>query len=126
MIRFTLSHPQARTRCLSAIAAAPEGAVVTIREGEIRSLDANAALWGKLSDVAAQVEWYGKHLCAEDWKCIFTAALLKSQVVPGIDGGFVVVGQSTSRMSKKTFSDLLELITAFGAERGVRWSDGLD
>lgn len=32
------------------------------------------------------------------------------------------LGQRTSTMSKRTFSDLVELIYAFGAERGVRWS----
>lgn len=37
--------------------------------------------------------------------------------------GFVALGQRTSTMSKGTFSELVELIFAFGAERGVRWSE---
>jgi hypothetical protein len=32
-------------------------------------------------------------------------------------------GISTSKMSKQRFSDLLEIINAFGAEQGVKWSD---
>jgi len=120
--RFVLT-PATLPRILAAVSNSPPGAVITIREGDTRTLDQNAALWARLGDVAAQVEWYGKRLSADDWKCVFSAALKRSQVVPGLDGGFVVVGQSTSRMSKREFSDMLELITAFGACHGVKWSD---
>ena len=37
-------------------------------------------------------------------------------VVPGMEGGFVVLGSKTSHMSKRELSDLIELIYAFGAE----------
>jgi hypothetical protein len=43
--------------------------------------------------------------------------------VPGLDGGFVVCGQSTSKMTKSEFSELLELIAAFGANNGVKFND---
>jgi hypothetical protein len=43
--------------------------------------------------------------------------------VPGIDGGFVVLGSSTSRMDKSEMSELLELIGAFGAQQGVEFSE---
>lgn len=85
-----------------------------------RTTEQNAALWAALSDVSQQVEWYGKRLTPEDWKHVFTASLRKLEVVPNIDGtGFVALGMSTSRMSKREFSELLELVHAFGAERGV-------
>ena len=35
----------------------------------------------------------------------------------------VVCGQRTSQMGKKDFSDLIELIQAFGAGRGVVFDD---
>lgn len=89
-----------------------------------RSLEANAKLWAMLSDVSRQVEWYGRRLVAEDWKHIFSASLRKLSVVPNLDGtGFVALGLSTSTMTKAEFADLIELINAFGAERGVVWSD---
>lgn len=88
-----------------------------------RSLDQNALLWAVLTDVSRQVEWHGQRLTKENWKDVFTAALKRQQVVPGIDGGFVVLGTSTSRMSKQEFSELIELIYAFGAEHGVEWSE---
>ena len=44
--------------------------------------------------------------------------------IPNLAGnGFVVIGQSTSRMRVGEFAELLELIQAFGTERGVKWSD---
>ena len=86
---------------------------------ERRSTEQNAKLWAMLNEVAEQVEWYGQHLSAEEWKHVFTASLKKQRVVPGLDGGFVVLGLSTSRMSKAELSELIELINAFGAERGA-------
>lgn len=95
---------------------------ITLREASTRSLEQNARMWAMLHDIAAQVEWYGHKLTAENWKDIFTAALKKSQVVPGIDGGFVVLGLRTSQMSIKAMSDLMALAEAFGAEKGVKFT----
>ncbi|KJZ10893.1 hypothetical protein TW86_13460 [Halomonas sp. S2151] len=88
-----------------------------------RSLDQNRRLWAVLSDVSRQVEWYGRYLPKEAWKDIFSAALERQDVVPGLEGGFVMIGGRTSKMTKQRFADLLTLIDAFGAEHGVQWSD---
>jgi hypothetical protein len=88
-----------------------------------RTLDQNSKLWAMLSDVSRQVDWYGQKLTPENWKDVFTAALKRQAVVPGIEGGFVVLGTSTSRMEKQEMVDLIELMLAFGAERGVVWSE---
>jgi hypothetical protein len=80
-----------------------------------------------LGDVSKQVDWYGKHLSAEDWKHVFSASLRKLAVVPNLDGtGFVALGLSTSRMTKAEMGDLMEIMGAFGAERGVVWSDPME
>lgn len=97
---------------------------VVVRLGRPRrNLDQNAKLWAMLRDVSKQVEWYGQKLRDEDWKHIFSAAVLNLKAVPGLNGEVVVLGQSTSRMNKKQFSDLIECIYSFGAERGVVWSE---
>lgn len=90
-----------------------------------RSLDQNARMWAMLTDVAEQVVWYGVKLTPEEWKDVFTAALKKSKVVPGLDGGFVVIGAHTSRMSVGEMADLQTLMEAFGAdpEHEVVWSE---
>ena len=95
--------------------------VVELRT-ETRSLEQNARLWAMLTEVSRQVDWYGRKLTPEQWKHVFSAALKKQDVVPGIDGGFVVLGLSTSKMTRAEMSELQELIEAFGAERGVRFA----
>jgi hypothetical protein len=98
------------------------GTVIEFRKAR-RSQDQNALLWAMLTDVSKQVEWYGQKLTAEDWKDVFTASLRKSRVIPGIEAGsFVVLGMRTSDMTKDEFSNLIELIHAFAAERGVVFS----
>jgi hypothetical protein len=100
------------------------GKPVFVRIGrERRNLEMNAKLWAMLGDVSRQVKWYNQSLSPEDWKHIFSAACLNQRTVPGIDGGIVVLGQSTSKMTKRQFSDLIELIYSFGAEHNVTWSD---
>lgn len=117
-IRFALAWVEAMVR--KGLAAGP----VRLSLGRPRrTVDQNRLLWAVLTDVSRQVEWHGQRLTKENWKDIFTAALKRQQVVPGIDGGFVVLGTSTSRMSKQEFSELIELIYAFGAEHGVEWSE---
>lgn len=100
---------------------------IVLRE-EKRSNDANRKLWAMLNDVASQIE-----LCVngrmqraapEDWKAVFTAALNREQrMAMGLDGGVVFLGTRTSKMRRREFSELIELIYAAGTERGVVWSE---
>lgn len=90
---------------------------------ETRSLLQNARLWAMLTEISQQVDWYGRKLTPGEWKHVFTAALKKQDVVPGLDGGFVVLGQSTSKMTKGEMADLQTLMEAFGAEQGVKFSE---
>ena len=90
---------------------------------ETRSTEQNARMWAMLSEISHQVDWYGRKLTSEEWKHVFTAALNKQDVVPGIDGGFVVLGKSTSQMTKAEMSELQELMEAFGADKGVTFRE---
>ncbi len=120
---FRLVHDIARQNAHKAIDAAPDGYVVEIKEST-RTLAQNSLMWPLLEDIAAQVPWHGIKLSPDEYKDLLSAGLVKSKVVPNIDGtGFVILGQRTSMMSKQEFSDLCELILAFGAEHGVRWTD---
>lgn len=120
---FIMAHDLARQNAIRAVQDAPDGYSVTIAE-PTRNLEQNARLWAMLADISAQVDWYGKRLTSEDWKHVFSSSLRKLEVVPNLDGsGFVALGMSTSKLSKREFSDLIEIMFAFGAERGVVWSD---
>lgn len=119
---FRLVHPTARQLASRAVINAPDGFVCEIKP-RTRSLDQNAKMWAMLADVSRQVEWYGQHLTSEEWKDVLTAALKKQKAVPGIDGGFVVIGARTRNMTIREMGDLVELMYAFGAEKNVRWSE---
>lgn len=95
--------------------------VLSIKDDK-RSDASNRKMWAMLRDVSGQVDWHGHVLSSEDWKHVFSAALQGQRSVPGVEGGFVVLGVSTRRQSQKWFSDLFELMNAFGAEHGVKWT----
>jgi len=89
---------------------------------ETRSTEQNRLMWRLLTDVSDQVNWYGEKLSPEDWKHLLSASLRKQRAVPGIDGGFVVLGLSTSKMTKAELGDMITLIEAFGVEKGVKFT----
>lgn len=103
---------------------APMGCRIEFKESK-RSVPQNARMWAMLADIAAQVSWHGVRLSSDDWKLVFLDALKREvRMVPNIDGnGFVNLGRSSSDLSKGEFSDLMELISAFGARHGVRFGD---
>lgn len=95
--------------------------VIEVKE-KTRSTEQNARMWALLTDVSRQVDWYGQKLTPEEWKDVFSASLKKQKAVPGLDGGFVILGQRTSKMSIREMGELMELIEAFGAQKGVRFT----
>ena len=102
---------------------APAGHVVTIAE-PTRNLEQNAKMWAMLAELSDQTDWHGSKLNPDEWKDLLSAGLVQSKVVPNLTGnGFVILGQRTSKLSKAEFASLIELIYAFGAERGVEFSD---
>lgn len=111
------------------VALALRGGEVVVGLGRARRSNAqNAKLWPMLQDVASQCQLVINGVpckaSKEDWKHIFTANLHKqTRMALGIDGEVVFLGYSTSRMNKKTFCELIELIYAYGSEHGVVWSE---
>ena len=103
-----------------------EGGPVAIdvyRYEEIRSNAANAKQWCLYSDLSKQLQWYGETLTEEHWKELLSNEWQAQKIVPGVSGGFCALGVRTSKMKKREMSELIEIIYAFGAERGVKWSD---
>jgi hypothetical protein len=92
--------------------------VFTIKT-KTRSLEQNARLWVLLDALSRQIIWHGQKLTAEEWKDACTAALKRHRVIPGIDGGFVVLGQRTSTMTVAEMVELHDFVEAFGAQQGV-------
>lgn len=123
---YLLRNSSVKQNCITTIQQLPTDSArplqITIQE-DTRSLAQNRMLWACLHDVSQQVVWYGRKMDAESWKHVFSAALKQQETVPGINGGFVVLGQSTSKMRVSEMRDLITIIHAFGAEHNVRFSD---
>lgn len=128
-IRSGLHNPQQAHQVLSSVWHAIKPELIAGRplhlevRPERRSDAANRKMWATLHDIAAQVDWHGQKLAPEDWKDMLTASLKKQRAVPGIDGGFVILGERTRDMSREEMSEVIELALAFGAQRGVKFGD---
>ena len=117
-------HPS-RTNCVRFIQYEAEaGHVVTVAEPS-RNLDQNSAQWPILQSFSEQLQWPVNGAMGtmqpEEWKDVLTAAFRREtvRVAMGLDGGMVMLGQRTSKFSKREFSDWLEFLNATAAIRGV-------
>lgn len=121
---YRLVHDEARRRAADACRTAPDGHVVTVAEPN-RTLDQNAAQWPILQAIAEQLKWPVNGvlvaLADEEWKDILTAAFRgeSMRLAQGVNGGVVMLGLRTSKFNKKDFSEWLEYLNWFCAERGV-------
>lgn len=123
---YTLRTEAVRENLIRFIRACPLGDTqVRISAGasERRSQAQNDRMWAMLSEVARQVQWHGQWLTAADWKEMVTAALKQQRVVPGIEGGFVVLGSRTSRMTIREMQEVIDFVEYFGAQHNVRFKD---
>ena len=117
-----LATPAARQLAASYCMEAPENWRVKF-EPPTRSVEQNALMWTRLHQLARELTWDGERLTAHEWKDLLSACLRKQKVVRGIEGGLVFLGERTSRMSKDEMSNLLDLMDAFAAQRGVVFED---
>jgi hypothetical protein len=121
---LTITGDTARAAIKRHVDTAPVGYVVAIGEPN-RNLEQNAAQWPILQAFAQQLQWpingTMQQITADDWKDILTCAFRNEQprVAAGLSGGMVLLGQRTSKFSKREFSDWLEFLHAMAAERGV-------
>lgn len=124
---FVLVDNLIRQRCHDAINETPLGYVVEIKEKN-RTLDQNAAQWPILEAFSEQLLWpvNGQMvtMTADEWKDVLTAAFRNetSRLAMGLDGGVVMLGMRTSKMTKKEFSNWLEFLNFVAADRGVNVS----
>lgn len=93
-----------------------------------RTLEQNAKLWAMLGDISRQVQWpvngVMQQLDAEDWKSLMTAAARQEvRMAAGIDGGVVMLGVSTKRMTVRELGDVIECMYAFGVDKDITWTE---
>lgn len=107
----------------SLIDKAPIGYVVKIGE-ETRRDAQNRKLWPMLQDIIDQVPECARY-SREDMKLRFLNALGEEmRFLPELEGaGIFPVGLKSSTLTVGQFSALVEIIYAWGAKHGVRWTE---
>lgn len=119
MKSLRLTSRTSRALAASYCMEAPEGYVVSFAK-EKRTDAQNRRMHSMVQDIANQVVWYGSKRSVTAWKRIFAAALLDHELIPGLEpGSLVLVEKRTRDMNIAQLGTMMELIEAFGAERGV-------
>jgi hypothetical protein len=125
---YTLADEAVRRRAMAAVADAPLTYRVTL-EPPRRNLDQNALLWVWLTAFAERLVWPVNgamvKLSPDEWKDLLTAAYRQEsqRVAMGINGGMVMLGMRTSKMSKAQFAEFIEFVQSVAADRGVTLAD---
>ena len=91
---------------------------------ETRSDAQNRLLHALFGDVSKQALWMGASRTPEQWKLLFVsghaiATKEGADMVPGLEGEFLNLRESTARMGKARMASLLEYVMAWCAENGV-------
>lgn len=115
-----LSRPTAHRQ----IDDAPDGWMWEVCEPK-RNLEQSAKFHAICNDAAKSgMEWAGKRRTAEQWKVLFVsghavATKLGADMVPGLEGEFCNLRESTAAMSGKRISSLIEYAQAWMAEHAA-------
>lgn len=126
--RYHLINESVRANALNAVKSAPDKFIIDIRK-PTRKLSQNAKFHVMLADIARQVQWCGKWLKPEQWKVLLisghaVATKQEADVLPGLEGEYVNIRESSAQMSVKRMASLIEYTTAWAIGQGVRFTDG--
>lgn len=111
-----------------ALLTAGHAVVVEVRT-MTRSLEQNAKFHALVGDIAkAGCKWAGKPRNTKEWKVLLVsghavATKEGSEMVPGLEGEFVNLRESTASMSVRRASSLIEYTLAFCAQNDVPMSE---
>lgn len=125
---YVLHTDRIRENACRAIMQAEPGYVVTIAE-PTRTNKQNAMLHDLLSDLAkSPLAWAGKRRTLDQWKMLMVSAHAVAtqhpgEVIPGIEGEFVAIRESTASMGVARASSLIEYVLAFCVSNGVELHD---
>lgn len=127
---FVIISEEVRARAIEWLRQLPLKSVVRTDDKPTRSGAQNDRFHAMLDDVADQIGWtdvFGRpiKMTRENWKRFFLRMYNREAlIVPNEDGtGFYDLGPRSSELSVLEMSDCMELIAAFGAERGVKFRD---
>jgi len=132
---FIMAHDLARANAIKAVQAAPAGFMVQISE-PTKKREQEEKYHAMIADVARQVEHIGRKWDLDDMKRLLVDEFAEemrlagtplhhdSRVTPSLDGQRIVqLGIQTRDFYVKEAAQFIEFLYAFGADRGVRWTE---
>lgn len=130
-----LTSAASRQRAIDWIRNAPAHSWVEFHDpAPKRSIEQNARFHAMCTDVARQMPWRDVFdrpfkMSMENWKRFFLAMWARAEgrgtlVVPNEDGtGFYDLSVKSSKLKVGEMADLMTLMEAFGAERGITFHE---
>lgn len=121
---FVLINDRVRHNAMAELMHAPSNCIITVAPPK-RSLDQNAKLHAMLTDLArSPITWAGKRRTIDEWKALIisghsVATRSTGEVIPGIEGEFVAIRESSASMSVSRASSLIEYLLAFCVSNNV-------
>jgi hypothetical protein len=115
---YVLVNDRVRNNAVAAIRGAPDGYIVSVAE-PTRSLDQNAMFHALCSDIAKSGhKFLGKRRPAHVWKVLLISAHAAatdegSEIVPGLEGEFVNIRESSALMSVRRAASLITYTLAY-------------
>lgn len=125
---FVLVNDRVRLNAIMELEQAPERYVVTIAE-PTRSSDQNAMFHAICSDIAKSGHLFiGKPRKPEVWKVLLisghaAATAEGSEVVPGLEGEFVNIRESSALMSVRRAASLITYTLAYCDTNGIQLTE---
>ncbi|ASP90761.1 recombination protein NinB [Sinorhizobium meliloti] len=131
--RFILINDRVRENAIAAIASAEEGSSVSVGP-KSRSVDQNAKFHAICTDISkSHMTWAGKRRGPEEWKVLLVSAHTVAtkndpgapspEIVPGLEGEFVNIRESTARMSVGRAASLITYALAFCDTNGIHLTE---
>lgn len=130
-MRYILNSPQIRMNAEWEVRGCPDGYVVTVA-APTRSTRQNALLHSLIGDIVKSgFKWAGKVRNADEVKMLMISAHAVAtkegaEIVPGLEGEFVAIRESSAKMTVSRASSLIEYILAYCAMNEIDISDTRD
>lgn len=122
---YRLVHDEARKRAAATCLSAPDGWIAKFTP-PTRTSEMNAKFHAMCGEIARSgITWAGKPRTADQWKVLLVsghavATKEECEIIPGLEGEFINVRESTALMSKKRGSSLIEYTQAFMSANEVK------
>jgi hypothetical protein len=113
-----------RRMAADAVHSRPDGHVLILQEST-RTVRQNAMLHSLFSQIAKQAEFHGRRLTAVQWKTLFisghaVATGIGADMIPGLEGEFCNIRESSAQMGVKRLNSLIEYTLAWAADNDIR------